>query len=138
MEEKFISLKEAAEISGYAPDYVGQLIRAGKITGKQVYTNVSWMTTKEAVLGYKNKSAQSDDKQAGVGNFLGNFGRKIKLELELLKQLLVTFKSFLPIVSIFIISFFVFLLLLFNYLTGGSGHVGNAKPADKINNSITF
>lgn len=40
-EEKLISLKEAARISGYAPDYIGQLIRKGKIAGKQVYYNVA-------------------------------------------------------------------------------------------------
>jgi hypothetical protein len=50
--EKLISLKEAAEISGYAPDYIGQLIRKGKIPGKQVYHNVAWMTTEEAIREY--------------------------------------------------------------------------------------
>ena len=32
--EKMITLKEAAKISGYAPDYVGQLIRKGKLQQK--------------------------------------------------------------------------------------------------------
>lgn len=50
--EEYITLKEAAEISGYAPDYVGQLIRQGKITGKQVFSNVSWVTTEEALHAY--------------------------------------------------------------------------------------
>jgi hypothetical protein len=138
MDEKFISLKEAAEISGYAPDYIGQLIRAGKITGKQVYTNVSWMTTEAAVLGYKNKSGQAIDAQADTGDFLGNFGRRIKLEIELLKQLSKTFKLFLPTISIFIISLFIFLLLLFSYLAGKGTAEVQQQPADKINNSITF
>jgi hypothetical protein len=53
-EEKLISLKEAAELTGYTPDYIGQLIRKGKIYGKQVYFNVAWMTTPEAVLSYKS------------------------------------------------------------------------------------
>jgi hypothetical protein len=28
--EELISLREAAKISGYSPDYIGQLIRSGK------------------------------------------------------------------------------------------------------------
>ena len=53
--DKFITLKEAAQISGYAPDYVGQLIRSGKIEGKQVFSNVAWVTTEEAVLEYAKR-----------------------------------------------------------------------------------
>ena len=53
--EKFITLKEAAEISGYAPDYVGQLIRGGKIEGKQVFSNVAWVTTESAVREYAER-----------------------------------------------------------------------------------
>jgi excisionase family DNA binding protein len=34
--EKYISLKQAAEISGYHQDYLGQLIRKGKIKGKKI------------------------------------------------------------------------------------------------------
>jgi hypothetical protein len=54
--QDFITLKEAAELSGYSPDYLGQLIRNGKIEGQQVFLNTAWMTTKEAVLGYVEKS----------------------------------------------------------------------------------
>ena len=49
-EKTFISLKEAAKMSGYSPDYVGQLIRGGKITGKQIFSNVAWVTTEDAIL----------------------------------------------------------------------------------------
>lgn len=51
-EPKYISLKEIAEISGYTPDYIGQLIRSGKLPGKQIYTNVSWVTTEEDLRAY--------------------------------------------------------------------------------------
>ena len=47
-----ISLKEAAKISGYSSDYIGQLIRQGKLSGKQVYCNVAWVTTEKAVREY--------------------------------------------------------------------------------------
>lgn len=48
----YITLKEAATIADYTPDYVGQLIRAGKIKGKQVYSNVAWVTTEDEIRAY--------------------------------------------------------------------------------------
>lgn len=51
-EKGFITLKEAAAIANYSPDYVGQLIRAGKIKGEQVYSNVAWVTTEEEIQAY--------------------------------------------------------------------------------------
>lgn len=50
--EKFLTLKEASDISGYAPDYIGQLIRKGKVSGKQIYHNVAWVTTEDAIRKY--------------------------------------------------------------------------------------
>lgn len=59
----FLTLKEAAVVAGYSPDYIGQLIRAGKIRGEQVYCGVAWMTTKEEVLSYlENKGTPSTSK----------------------------------------------------------------------------
>lgn len=55
--DKFITLKEAAKISGYSPDYLGQLIRKGKLPGKQIYLNVAWVTTEAAVREHMNKNA---------------------------------------------------------------------------------
>ena len=58
--DKHITLKEAAEISGYSPDYLGQLIRNGKLKGEQVFSNVAWMTTEKEVLSYvKQKKKNS-------------------------------------------------------------------------------
>ena len=51
-EKKYISLKDAARISGYSSDYIGQLIRNGKLEGRQVFSNVAWMTTEEAIHTY--------------------------------------------------------------------------------------
>ncbi|OGG40169.1 hypothetical protein A3A21_00740 [Candidatus Jorgensenbacteria bacterium RIFCSPLOWO2_01_FULL_45_25b] len=61
---EYISLKDAAKISGYAPDYVGQLIRKGKLPGKRVYCNVAWMTTEEAVEEYIKSSKQKKEEKA--------------------------------------------------------------------------
>lgn len=55
-----ISLKEAAKILGYAPDYVGQLIRQGKIDGKQIYCNVAWVTTEMALKEYVAKNERKN------------------------------------------------------------------------------
>lgn len=62
-----ITLKQAAEIAGYSADYIGQLIRQGKLPGKQVYKNVAWMTTREAVEDYiKQNSRKSEDSTLGT------------------------------------------------------------------------
>ncbi len=47
---KFISLKKAAEISGYTQDYLGYLIREKKLGGKKVGRN--WFTTEKALEAY--------------------------------------------------------------------------------------
>jgi hypothetical protein len=50
--DEYISLKQAAQMSGYSADYVGQLIRSGKLPGKQIFSNVAWVTTEEALREY--------------------------------------------------------------------------------------
>lgn len=60
----YITLKEASELFGYSPDYIGQLIRKGKIEGKQVYASVAWVTTKETLEDYlarEKKGMGSED-----------------------------------------------------------------------------
>ncbi len=62
-EKGYITLKEAAKISNYSPDYIGQLIRAGKIKGEQVYSNVAWVTTESEMQAYlkdKNRSVSNE------------------------------------------------------------------------------
>ncbi|MCA9365727.1 hypothetical protein KC723_02435 [Candidatus Kaiserbacteria bacterium] len=54
----YITLKEAAQISSYSPDYIGQLIRSGKIKGEQVYMNVAWVTTEAEIMAYTNRLKQ--------------------------------------------------------------------------------
>jgi excisionase family DNA binding protein len=45
-----ISLKEAAEITGYHPDYLSQLIRKGKLNAERF--GRSWVTSREDVNAY--------------------------------------------------------------------------------------
>lgn len=94
--DKQITLKEAAELSGYSADYVGQLIRQGKIAGEQVYANVAWVTTEEAVLSYLNKTRSGDAKKDAGPSFLDS------LTPEKLSNFYVTFgKIVLIAVSLF-------------------------------------
>lgn len=80
--ETYITLKEASECSGYTPDYVGQLIRSGKIPGKQVYSNVQWVTTKEAVTEYIAMSKGKKQPTSDVSRF-GEFPVKVLQEKTL-------------------------------------------------------
>lgn len=50
--EGYLTLKEAAELTEYTPDYLGQLVRAGKLEGKQVYSNVAWVTSESSLREY--------------------------------------------------------------------------------------
>jgi hypothetical protein len=126
-EQNLISLKEAAEISGYSSDYVGQLIRGGKIYGKQVYTNIAWMTTIQAVLDYKNglnkKNKTKVDHQISLSEYFVSKKRLLKIELNILKLFFQTFKSALPLMIIIIVSFLLLNVSLFIYLFGN--HVTN-------------
>lgn len=66
----YITLREASALSNYSPDYIGQLIRRGKIRGEQVYSNVAWVTTEDELLAYMS------DKSRTVANT--EDGQKIK------------------------------------------------------------
>ena len=50
MAQKLISLKKAAENTGYHPDYLGYLIRRGKLEGKKIGRN--WFTTEKSVKDF--------------------------------------------------------------------------------------
>jgi hypothetical protein len=82
---KLISLKEAAVISGYAPDYIGQLIRKGKLPGKQVYFNVAWMTTEEDLQNYMAKAQKRQSQQTwkdSLSDKFSEFKAKVLLETQ--------------------------------------------------------
>jgi len=55
LKKKYLSLKKAAELSGYAPDYIGYLIRKREIAGKRVHSSMSWLTTEDAIRKYQGK-----------------------------------------------------------------------------------
>ena len=76
---EYISLREAAAMSGYTPDYVGQLIRSGKLPGKQVFANVAWMTTEEAIRDYMDKKRGAPLTKGAVSTtFMDSIRREIE------------------------------------------------------------
>ncbi len=109
---KYISLKEASQISGYAPDYLGQLIRQGKLPGKQVYSNVSWVTTEEAVRAYleakKNRTEFKGDA------FREEEGRGDAALINLQKRFQKLFRAFLWTVVVMAAAFAILLFYVFS------------------------
>ena len=99
-------------ISGYAPDYVGQLIRSGKIIGKKVYSNTAWLTTEAAVKNYLQKRPGAKEAilfkgmRAGV---IGKFNNGTFPEYKLMRvfRVILWFIIFLFIIFFFIL-FYIF------------------------------
>lgn len=117
-EKKWISLKEAAKISGYSADYIGELIRKGKIPGKQVVCNVAWLTTKEAILEYKEKQKKREGKKISqkdkIFDFLTETRRKISFQLAVLKLVFTNFKNIFLVFFLIMLFFFIFLFYFFS------------------------
>lgn len=116
-DKNLISLKEAAKISGYSADYIGQLIRAGKIPGKQVYVNVAWMTTAEAVLAYQQGEAAGDKEPDGLARIFARAKQRLGMELQILKLFFENFKTAKSMVVILVLSFILLNLSLIYLLT---------------------
>jgi hypothetical protein len=60
----YLTLKEAADKTEYTPDYIGQLIRAGKIEGRQIYSSVAWVANESSLKQYlatRGKDASFSD-----------------------------------------------------------------------------
>ncbi len=107
---KLISLREAAKITGYSSDYIGQLIRGGKIPGKQVYSNIQWMTTIDAIKDYRKKS--KNKKNDNFSDKIIMKRRKFAMEIAILRLFFTNFKYALPLLILTIVS----LVSLFTYM----------------------
>jgi hypothetical protein len=57
---KRISLKEASKLTGYASDYIGWLIRKGRIKGESIKLNTSWLVDSKDLLDYCQKNKKLD------------------------------------------------------------------------------
>lgn len=62
-ETEWITTKEAAEISGYHPVYLRELIRDGKVHGQKF--GIVWQVNKQSLLSYLQQAQKSDDKRRG-------------------------------------------------------------------------
>lgn len=130
--EIYISLKEAAKISGYSPDYIGQLIREGKIWGKPVYTNIAWRTTAEEVLKYKNKKKNRGEKnKVGLEEKIrlkkAKFFHYLSREAKIFKLFFETFRFAIPLIVILILSFSLLIGYLFSWNTRRNFSVDNQQ-----------
>jgi len=56
--KKYVSSKRAARITGYAPDYVGQLCRSGKIDARLV--GRTWYVNEDALINHRSHSHKQD------------------------------------------------------------------------------
>lgn len=101
-EKGYITLKEAAELSNYSSDYIGQLIRAGKIEGEQVYSNVAWVTTEASVRAYM--SAKNKSSYQPAGDFDGNLAETAQSFGVYLLYLVVAFLAVFCLVLFYIFS----------------------------------
>ena len=62
---EWLTVNEAADISGYHPDYIRQLIRKGKVNAKKF--SIVWMVDKDSLLTYvKDKEKPPQDQKPKV------------------------------------------------------------------------
>ncbi len=65
MAAEWITTKEAAELSGYAPDYVRDLAREGKIKARKVAT--VWLVSRKSLLAHKRQAEELGQKRGPKG-----------------------------------------------------------------------
>ncbi|MCG2699162.1 calcium-binding protein, partial [Candidatus Parcubacteria bacterium] len=89
--KKFISLKRASELSGYAKDYIGQLCRCGKIKSERIGRD--WFVDLEGLLCYKKNKIESTEKILQQKEIAGKIDSQNKdissrraIELEAIKD----------------------------------------------------
>jgi len=58
---EWLTVNEAAELSGYNPEYITRLIRQGMITARKF--SIVWMVNKESLLSYKAQAQASGEKR---------------------------------------------------------------------------
>ncbi len=61
--DDWITTQEAAALSGYHPDHLRRLIRAGDIEGRKV--SIVWLIKRRSLLDYMAQAEQSGDKRRG-------------------------------------------------------------------------
>ena len=59
----WITTQEAAELSGYHPDHLRRLIRAGEIRARKF--SILWLVDRQSLLDYMAQAKESGDKRRG-------------------------------------------------------------------------
>jgi excisionase family DNA binding protein len=58
---EWLTVQEAAKLSGYHPEYIRRLIRDGEITAKKF--SIVWMVKRKSLLSYLEKARNSEDRR---------------------------------------------------------------------------
>ena len=141
--EQYLTLKEASTLTGYSSDYIGQLIRRGKIAGKRVYANPVWMTTERDLTDYliANRSNDSSEKRSEwkIFNRFRFWRTRVRSELEILK--LYKGVLYFTIIVSLIFSLFVFYVFSVNFdawLSQRSDRVIETVPVEESGRNESF
>lgn len=63
-QEEWITTKEASALSGYHPDHLRRLIRAGLVKARKF--GIVWQVERKSLLAYMRAAEQSEDKRRGA------------------------------------------------------------------------
>ena len=58
---EWISISEAATLSGYHPEYIRRLIRNGEIAAKKF--SIVWQVSRDSLMDYLENAQSKDDKR---------------------------------------------------------------------------
>ena len=61
--EEWITVIEAAEVSGYHPEHLRELIRSEQILARKF--GPLWQVNRSSLIAYKNAAENSEDKRRG-------------------------------------------------------------------------
>ena len=59
--DEWLTISEAAKLSGYHPETLRELVRDGKIKGRKV--SIVWLVDRESLLAYLAKAKASGEKR---------------------------------------------------------------------------
>lgn len=63
MTDDWITTREAVELSGYHPDHLRRLIRAGDVDARKF--GIVWQVSRQSLLTYLKEAQDSTDKRRG-------------------------------------------------------------------------
>jgi len=60
-DDEWLTVSDAAKLSGYNPEYITRLIRQGEISGRKV--SIVWLVDRESLLAYVEKAKKLGGKR---------------------------------------------------------------------------